>query len=392
MEKSSGQVYPKTGTFRPMRELPPLRPFAFMQFAKRTECAPGYFLAGSTMVRPTREEAGWTDADFDLTSVCDTYGDPRILDHLRGRYGVPTDEIALTCGSSQANALIYQMLLQPGDEVLAESPGYEVFHLLAQLSGAKTVFLPRREANGFLPDPAEFKKLLTPRTRLAVLTDMHNPTGAKMSAGLLKELIAAAAANGTWVLVDEIYLDHLLPGTHDETCYHYGDNVLITSSLTKVYGLGILRSGWCFAPRQITERIIDLIDLQNVEVPPISYNLIARVMMNQKRLRPRARMRHDRGLPVVREWARKRGDVTIFEPAGGITVAAKIAWLADRPGADSFALVEHLAKHARVQVSPGGAFQMPDWLRINIANDVAWLNEALAALGRGIDSFKAGKR
>lgn len=290
-------------------------------------------------------------------------------------------------GASEGNALVYQALLKPGDEVLAETPGYEVFHLLPQLHGATTKLLPRREENGFLPDPREFQSLLSPKTRLVVLTNLHNPTMALMPPSLLKELIGMAAAVGAWVLVDEIYLDHLKPGTTDDTCFHYGSNVVVTSSLTKVYGVGVLRCGWVLAPRDLASRLLEIIDLTTVIQPGIAQNMGARLLRNAASLRPRARIRHERGMPVLRRWVESRDDVMLFPSPGGITAAIKIRGLRD-----SAALCEFLAAKHKVLVAPGSGFQMPEWLRINIAGEPDWLATALEALGHGLDDWWGTQR
>ncbi|MCA8940519.1 MAG: pyridoxal phosphate-dependent aminotransferase, partial [Planctomycetes bacterium] len=255
---------------RPLRDVDA---FHYMHLAKMLEGSTGTFLSGSTMVQPSREELDLREADFDFHALADAYGDPRAINILSDRFGVPASEITMTAGSSEANALLYQALLEPGDEVIAECPGYEVFWLLPKLYHASVKLLPRRESRDFVPDIEELKALLGPKTRLLVLTDLHNPTNAKIPADALKAIIKLCAENGTWVLVDEVYLDHLEAGTHDRTSYHYGENVIVTSSLTKVYGLGVLRCGWCFAPEELSARLLELIDLTTVCMPAISMNL-----------------------------------------------------------------------------------------------------------------------
>ncbi|MCK6440217.1 MAG: pyridoxal phosphate-dependent aminotransferase, partial [Planctomycetes bacterium] len=211
---------------------------------------------------------------------------------------------------------------------------------------------------------------------------LHNPTLASIPPALLRELIAISAANNTYVLVDEVYLDHLKPGAHDPTCLHYGENVIATSSLTKVYGLGTLRFGWCLAPSNVIERILELQDLVDPELPAICQNLGVRALVNMERLRKRTRAAHERGLPVIKQWAASRKDITLFEAQGGVTAAIKI-----RGVADSWKLAEHLAYKHRVTVAPGAAFGMDSWLRVNIGKEPEELRRALDTLGKGIDAF-----
>ena len=207
-----------------------LEPFRYMRYAKEAEYAGGLYIAGSGMDMPSNETIGLEPSDFKLTSLCHNYGEPRAYDVLRSRYKIHPRNIFLSAGSSDAYVLICAAILEPGDHVLVEVPGYEDFRRVPQLFSANWSPLPRREENGFIPDVAEFKKLLTPRTKLVFLADLHNPTMVKIPPQVLRDLIKAARDNGTWVLVSEVYLDHLAVGTHDETCFGYGDNVIAVKS------------------------------------------------------------------------------------------------------------------------------------------------------------------
>ncbi len=365
------------------RPLPNIQPFSYMRLAKELENFGGWFLAGSTMNQPTEEEAGVTHEDFTLHALCDSYGDPRAIDALVTRFGVRPEQVAMTCGSSEANALACMALLKPGDQVLAETPGYQALQYLPQLYGAEWVPFPRREENGFLPDPDELRRMLTDRTQLVMLTNLHNPTMAHMRPELVRDLAAICAERGVWLLVDEVYLDHLKPGDGDQTALHLGPNVIVTSSLTKVYGVGILRTGWMFAPEDLITRVLELIDLTTVVLPGIAMNLGARMLKNMDRLRPRARYFHDRGLPIISAWVDSRDDVELLPAPGGITSSIRVSWLKD-----SGHLADWLAAERRVMVAPGSAFQMPQWLRVNIASEPEWLKQALAALGDGLDAYR----
>lgn len=370
--------------FQPLRPLREIPRFEYMGLAKALEYSEGYFLAGSGMAPPTFEEMGVKQSDLELNALCNTYGDPRALNLLSKRFNVDPSQIVLCAGSSEANALIHQILCEPGDEVLAETPGYEVFRRLPALNNAKYVPLERPEANGFLPDCDAIKAKLTNRTRLIVLTDMHNPTGVKMPKALLQEIFDIAKANGTYVLVDEVYLDHLAPGSEDETCFPYADNVIVTSSLTKVYGFGPLRAGWCFAPKELADRMIDLIDLNAVELPGIAQNLFVRALEHQQSLRARTRAIAKAGWPIVAEWAASRDDVELLKPAGGITASVKVKGLES-----STELAIYLREEQGVLVVPGDVFEMPGWLRVRTIGEESWMRQAYAALSKGLDAYKA---
>jgi aspartate/methionine/tyrosine aminotransferase len=359
-------------------------PFQYMRFAKRQEYADGIFMAGSGMNKPARGLIEWKDSDFSLDSLCSNYGDPRNLALLAGKYATGGERVLLTAGSSEANFLAFAATLSPGDKVIVETPGYPQFRSLASMVNAEVVDLPRRPENGFLPDPGEFKSLLDENVRLVVLTNLHNPSMALMPRELLREIVQAAEAAGALVLVDEVYLDHLPPGRGDESAASLGDNVIITNSLTKVYGLSGLRFGWAVGPRDLLGRMLDLIDIVDPELPTVTQNMALRALQNLARLRPVARRLHEQNWPIVREWAESRDDVDYFAPPGGIT-----AWLSVK-GVDETGNLATVARNDYgVLVVPGEYFQSPGWLRVGYKIEPSTVREGLSRLGRAIDDFKS---
>ena len=108
-----------------------------------------------------------------------------------------------------ANHLAMAAVLSPGDEVLLEEPTYGLLLDVAQYLGASVRRVPRRFENGFALDPAEVMRALTPRTRLIVLTNFHNPSGALIPVETLRAIGESALRVGARVLVDEVYLEML---------------------------------------------------------------------------------------------------------------------------------------------------------------------------------------
>lgn len=358
-------------------------PFDYMRFAKRLEYAPGVYLAGSGMPTPRAEDVGFQPEDYALESLCHNYGDPRNMDWLSRQYGCEGGNVVLTAGSSSANFLAFAALLKQGDRVIIESPGYAQFFSLASLVGATPVPLPRRFESGFTPDPAEFKRLLKPRTPLAVLTNLHNPTMAATPREVLAEIVAAAAANGTQVLVDEVYIHHLLPGQGDTSAWGLGDNVIVTTSLTKVYGLSGLRFGWALAPRATAARMVDLTDIVDPQLVPIAQNLAWRALQNLPRLRPAARRLHEAHWPIVRQWLQSRPDLEYFAPPGGIVV-----WVRIKDAQETTSLCEFLRTQHGVMLVPGEVFQSPGWVRLGFRAEPTRLRDGLERFGRGLDAWR----
>lgn len=360
-------------------------PFQFMRYAKRLEYADGIFMAGSGNALPKDEMLGFKPDDFDLDSLCNSYGDPRNIDWLAEHYKCSGQNVVMAAGTSGANFLVFGALLHAGDNVIIESPGYPQFFSLASLCGADVVHLPRRPEKGFMPQTAELAGLIDEHTRLVVLTNLHNPSMALMPADTLKQLIQTANSRGVPVLVDEVYLDHLLPGKGDASAWGMGENVIVTSSLTKVYGLSALRFGWAIAPARIAARMHDLADIVDPQLVPMAQNLGLRALQNLERLRPLGRRVHESHWPIVREWLDSRDDIEYFKPEGGVTVWVRVKGIEETGN-----LATVLRNDFSVMVAPGEYFQSPGWLRIGYRIEPMTLREGLRRLGQCIDDFKRG--
>ncbi|MCC6575674.1 MAG: pyridoxal phosphate-dependent aminotransferase [Planctomycetes bacterium] len=358
-------------------------PFSYMRHAKRLEYTAGIYMAGSGMPPAKVEDAGFTDDDYALKTLCASYGDPRNVDFIASRYKTSGNNVVLTQGSSEGYFLAFGALLEPGDKVIIETPGYQQFNSLTTFFGCRPVPLKRRFENKWNPDLKEFKRLLDDKTKIVVLTDLHNPTMSKMPPDLLKDMIAAAAKNGTTVIVGEVYKDHLKPGDNDESCFEYGDNVIATSSLTKVYGLSAIRFGWALAPERIAGRMLDVMDMVDPEMPAICQNLAWKALHNLPRMRAIARGIHERHWPIVEEWLKQRDDIEYLKPAGGITV-----WIHADGLKDTGNLVQVMRNEFGVLVVPGEYFQAPGWFRVGYKNPPGELRDGLSRIGRAIDDYR----
>ncbi|PYJ13556.1 MAG: aminotransferase, partial [Verrucomicrobia bacterium] len=159
-----------------------------------------------------------------------------------------------------ANHLAMAAIIEAGDEVLIEHPAYGPILDVAHYLEANVKRFRRAEENRWAIDPAEVRRCVTPRTRLIVITNLHNPTSALTPEMVLGEIGDIARSIGAFVLVDEVYLDAVYEGT-PRTSFHLGPQFVVTSSLTKVYGVSGLRCGWILAQPDLAWKIRRLNDL-----------------------------------------------------------------------------------------------------------------------------------
>ena len=158
---------------------------------------------------------------------------------------VDADRIVLTSGSSEGIDFVLTALADPGDEVLVPLPTYPLYTAILHKIGAREVYYRTDPLNGWQPDPAEIRRLVSPRTKALVMNDPNNPTGAAYAPTIRRELLNIADEHNVPLIADEIYQDVAFDGPvapigsldHDAP-------VISLSGLSKGYLAPGWRTGW----------------------------------------------------------------------------------------------------------------------------------------------------
>ena len=227
-------------------------PVAYIAWATKFYGKVPFDLASSGIPHASWSELGVPEPDLDDPAA---YG--RLREALAVYNDVPAAEVVPALGTSHGVFLAYAAMLSPGDEVLLEHPGYEPLTRTAEGLGALVRTYERRASEGFAVSPERVAAAITPRTRVIVVTNHHNPSGVRTPDATLRELAAIAEARGAYLLVDEVYapLDDLPEdGVFRGSARKLGANVVAVGSLTKCYGLGMHRIGWVLGPPEIVTR------------------------------------------------------------------------------------------------------------------------------------------
>jgi len=176
--------------------------------------------------------------------------------------GIPVapDEIVLTPGAKPVMFFAMLLLVEPGDEVIVPDPGYPIYESMARFAGGTVRPLALREENDFRADPDEFRRLLTPRTKLVVLNSPHNPCGSVLTRGDLTAMAAALGGSGAWVLSDEIYGRILYDGEQVSIASLPGmrERTIILDGFSKTYAMTGWRLGYGVMPAPLAERMTQL--------------------------------------------------------------------------------------------------------------------------------------
>lgn len=336
-----------------------------------------YDLAASNMLACTVDDlAGARDAlSFDGANE---NGYPPLLDAIAERYGVAASRVTTGNGCSGANFLVMAALLSHGDEVVMERPYYDPLAGAARLAGATLRSVDRKFAEGYALDIEALARAMTSRTRLVVLTNPHNPSGALLDDDTIVAAAEAAAKRGAFLLVDEVYLDivNLLgEGPRHAPAAMLAPNVISTSSLTKSYGLNALRCGWAIAPDAVAERVRRARDVVDGIAPIPAERLSVLAFEHMDTLADRARAIVSRNLDAFRLWMIGMKQLECAAPARATIVFPRVKRVRD-----TRALADGLHREHGVDVVPGHFFGEPRNIRIGLAGRPDVVQEGLSRL------------
>ncbi|MFY9554249.1 MAG: aminotransferase class I/II-fold pyridoxal phosphate-dependent enzyme [Blastocatellia bacterium] len=309
------------------------------------------------------------------------YGYQPLQQALAAKCGVGTENVVAATGTSMANHLAMASMLEPGDEVLIELPAYDPLVATASYLGANIKRFHRRFEQGFRVEPIEIERAVTNHTRLIVLTNTHNPTGAYVDNDTLSQVAEIARRVGARVLIDEVYLEAMYDKT-SASAFHLGREFVTTGSLTKAYGLSGLRCGWILAEPALAEKMWLLTDLfANIPPHPVE-RLSVIALRNLEGISARAIALLEKNRPLLDRFLDSTDELETIRPGFGTVVAPRLkSGRVDE-------LCALLREKYETSVVPGRFFEMPDHFRIGIGCDSEMLAEGLVRLGVALDELK----
>ena len=337
-------------------------------------------------VRPLtlRELAGM---GFDLESFLDVplgYSQSNGTIDLRERIaalypGATADHVEVTNGTSEANYLVALSQVHASDVVAMQVPNYMQIPGVARSLGAEVRTFRLLTDRGCEPDWDEFERAVTPATRLLYLSNPNNPTGSVLSDASMARIVARCEQTGTWLLSDEVYLGAEIDGPRTTSFWGMSERVIVTSGLSKAYGIPGVRVGWLVGPPSLSADTWTQHDYITIGPNKMS-DRIAQVAVeaaNRERCYARtgAILRHN--LPIAREWvASFGGRLRWTEPAAGAIGLMRYA--ADTP---SLAMAERVRTAQSTLIVPGSHVGIEGHLRIWLGGREEFLREGLRRIG-----------
>jgi aspartate/methionine/tyrosine aminotransferase len=296
---------------------------------------------------------------------------------LAGTYAnTGPDNILVTTGAIEANFLAFNVLLEPGDHVVAVYPAYQQLYSVPRAIGCDVSLWKLRPENDFRYDLDELETLVRPNTKLIVINTPHNPTGAMLSAADLRRIYALAESLGARVLCDEAYRwldipggDELAPPMRD-----LGDLAVTVGTFSKPFGLPGLRTGWLAGPADFIAQCWHMRDYISLSPGKLNDALAVIALRHRERIVARTHTIVSANLATAERWFAENSDLASWTPPRG-GLLAMMRYNLDVPSAE---LADRLAAEYSVMLAPGSAFGYEHHLRIGVGQTPEVFAEGLA--------------
>lgn len=338
-----------------------------------------------------------SDPEF-LQRLLDTpliYNQSNGTDELRSAIaslypGATLDHVEVTNGGSEANFIAVYSMLEPGDEVVILLPNYQQIWGLTNSLGMAVRQAHLREDRRWAPDIGELEEVSTGRTRMIVVCNPNNPTGAVLTDAEMEAIVGVASRSGAWILADEIYQGSERDGVTTASFWGRYDRVIVTNGLSKAYGLPGLRIGWIVAPAELIARMWSYHDYTTIAPGTLSDALACVALSPEGRARCLERTRGicRSNFPVLRRWLDSHGSMfDLCEPRAGA-----IAFVRYRLPVNSTLLMRRLLEEKSVLVVPGDHFGMDQFVRIGYGPPPDYLGEALEQVHAVLEDLEPASR
>jgi aspartate/methionine/tyrosine aminotransferase len=337
-------------------------------------------------VRPvTLRELG--EMGLDLEAILDTplgysqsNGTIPLRENLAALYpGATPDHIEVTNGTSEANYLLALTLLGGGDEVAFEVPNYMQYWGVPKSLGAQVNCFHLRIGQDWEPDWDEFDRAVNGKTRLVYVSNPNNPSGAVLSEEAMKRIVERCETTGAYLLADEVYQGAEIHCERTRSFWGMSDRVIVTSGLSKAYGIPGVRIGWIVGPPDVIAECWSQHDYLTIGPNKIS-DAVARVAVqggNREKLYARTRSILQQNLPIMRAWVDSFGGFLTFrEPRAGALCLMRY-----NSATPSYQLCERIRVNQSVLIVPGMHLGLEGFLRIWLGGKPEFLAEGLRRIG-----------
>lgn len=297
------------------------------------------------------------------TSIANTYA------------SVGPDDVLVTTGAIEANYLVFNVLLSPGDHVVVTTPCYQQLVSIPKAIGCDVAEWRVTPESGFSFDLDALESLVTDRTKLIVINSPHNPTGAMLRQPDLERIAQIADRVGAWVLSDEAYrwIEHPGGESLPPPFRDLYPRAVSIGTMSKFFGLPGLRLGWLAGTAELAAQCWHHRDYTSLSPAWLSDRLARLAVDNRHKIQQRNDGILAENLATAQKWFDANSDIVAWsEPKAGLLAMMKVIGIDNTDD-----LSERLAAEAGVMLAPGSTFGLPGYLRIGIGQRPQIFTEAL---------------
>ena len=329
-------------------------------------CAPLGFLLGPGEL----EELGQLELFYPPVN-----GSELLRERVAATYAPPPspDEILVTVGAAEANSLVCQTLLEPGDRVTVIEPGYRQVRGLAENAGCPVDVVQLRYEDGWALDPDALRAAVGPQTKLVCVVDPNNPTGTILSEDGRAAVLDAVESSGAWLLADEVYRGSEHDGVETASFWGTHPRAICVSSLSKAYGLCGLRVGWVVAPKELLDELWRRHEYAVISTSLPGVFLAERALAKREELFARQRELVRDGTDLYARWLDEHADLVSAHPAA----ATALSFPHVHVPLSSEQVAEALRASGSVLVVPGALMGGEGHVRLSVGFEPTFLAAAL---------------
>lgn len=315
-------------------------------------------------------------------------GSPEFRTAVAGLYKTMKPENILTMnGAIGANFLLLYSLIERGDEVISVHPTYQQLYEVPDSFGATVKPLKLKAKNNFLPDLDEMRSLVSEKTKLIIINNPNNPTGAVMDRDMLEEIVEIAKSVDAYLLSDEVYRGLLQdPDSDIPSIVDIYKKGISTSSMSKGLSLAGLRLGWIAASEDVIAECLKHRDYTTISCGMLDDELAVLALTNYQKIM-------DRNLKIVREnlaildqWIQNEPRLSYVKPKGGTTTIIKFDF--DMSSVD---FCKGLYNKNGTFIAPGSCFDLEGTIRMGYACSTKVLKNGLEKFSEYLRELESTK-
>ncbi len=315
-----------------------------------------------------------------------TYGSDFLRGEIARTYrNIDPGSVLVTTGTSEGIFILFNLLLKRGDEVVTGLPGFQSLYEVPRALGCRVKYIRLCGENEYLFDADDLKRLITGKTKLIIINNPHNPSGALLPEDTIKNIISIAKENNINIIFDEHY--RFLPiddGLRIRSACEIDDYAICTGSIVKCFGLMGLRVGWLVTNKPLLERCRSFKDYTTHTLSPLSDFLAAHALKARDTILSKNLRFIRKNHVLLTDFVARHSDTLSFiAPKAGV-----VSFIKYNHAMPSDEFAGRLIKKEGVFVLPGSSFEVGSHFRLGYGIKSEDFKPALDRLSRFLTEIK----